>query len=168
MAQKLTIALNRQKGLAQQLIQCAEEKRKALMDGELDTLKQVLEKEEEICLVFQKMEMARQAVTLQLLQKHGITQQGISLREIVEILPANPVAAGLNEAGNTLAEVVGELQRKNATVDEILTLKSDYADLMLEILAGSHDSNSNNRSYDNRGEVVQEKGETRGMYEVLI
>jgi hypothetical protein len=163
---KLVKILDRQCMLADQLLDCASRAESALIEENLEELKDTAEQEEDLSAEFSEYEKRRMEQALALSELLGIAKKNPSLREIAGQLGDRELAERLRSAGSALAAAAQRVQEKNGQVHEILLLKSAYTDTMLGLMTGA--SAKRNHSYDIHGGKVEADGPQEGIYEVLI
>jgi FlgN protein. len=156
-----------QTGLIDSLLSCVQQQEGALINNDLSGLRHTLEQEEEISSRMADAEHDREEAVEHLARALHLESPAPTLEKIVASFPADSMADRLRCAGKKLNASVYELQKKNATVQQLLTVKRDYADWMLRILTGNT-GESKSLGYDSRGEMAESHGEERGIYEVLI
>ena len=81
----------------------------------------------------------------------GPAPKGASLREIAERIDDAETSRRLSETGAALAETVTALRDKNIALNRVLSVKNEYADLMLDVLTGSATTTS--RTYTESGDL---------------
>lgn len=155
-----------QKDLTEQLIVCGEQTEAALVKNDLNDLKEIVEHEEDLTIQFGEKERARIQQVRTLLVLLSVPNQNASLKEIGSCLPDSDAAARLCGVGDALGKSVVRLQKKSRSLKELLTLKSDYTDMMLRLLTGSDDCRS--QSYNGRGDRTKPYDGNNGIYEVLV
>mgnify|MGYP002349626162 CR=1 FL=1 len=158
--------LREQERLLEQLYECACRKERALIENDLNGLKRAVENEEDLTPLLREKEGPRQGTALRLAGLLGLRAQKPSLRELAGALADREAADRLREAGGRMSEAVARLQRKNSTVRELLTLKSEYTDTLLRQIAGNPEPEQ--YGYGKSGEMVESRNPERGIYEVLI
>lgn len=154
-AQELTYGLietlKKQEETANLLLLKASEKEKALLDDDLDALKEILELEEDTVSEFEQLEKSRMSQTTQLLSLLDNASKGMSLREIADIIDDPAASKQLNETRIELAEVVTALRDKNIALNRVLAVKNEYADMMLGALTG--EASATTRTYTESGDL---------------
>ena len=158
-------ALQTQIELTSQLFACAAKAEMALIQNDMDGLRAAVDMQEDISMQFMEEErIRRQQVKLLSVLLH-MGEADISLKEITQRLPDRERAEKLEQIGSNLANLVAEVQEKNSTVREMLTLKSEYVNTMLGLLSGRQDVRG--QGYNARGDLTKAYDHC-GMYEVLI
>lgn len=158
-------ALQAQIELASQLFACAEKAEMALIQNDMDGLRAAVDLQEDISMRFMEEERIRQQRVKLLSVLLHMGEADISLKEITHRLPDRDSAEKLAQTGRNLAKFVADVQEKNYTVREMLTLKSEYVNTMLGLLSGRQDVRG--QGYNAHGDLTKPYDHC-GMYEVLI
>lgn len=165
-ARELAGFLNAQLKLTNRLYACACRKEQALVENDLDTLKAALDDEEELVQEFAKNEKSRIASAEKMGKLLGSEQKGNSLRDLFDKMGDAQTTVLLKTLRIQLAEAVRKTQEKNSAVQNILTLKNEYAETMLRILSNTERDDSQN--YGINGQIVELLGDPeKGLFEVL-
>lgn len=164
-ADELVEILTRQHELNCALLQFASEKEAALLADDLGALRSTLESEEDTFQDCAALEKRRAAKTGELIALLGDVPDNLPLRGIAQRLGDPAAAKKLNDAGNRLAEVVVVLREKNLALNDILNVKNDYADVMLEILTGA--SSAPPRNYTGSGALDSGAEPGPGVVEIF-
>ena len=143
--------LRKQQETAEVLLRKAADKETALLADDLDALKEILELEEDTLSEFEQLEKSRKNQTEDLLALLGSAPKGASLREIAERIDDAEMSERLSETGAALAETVTALRDKNIALNRVLSVKNEYADLMLDVLTGNASTTS--RTYTESGDL---------------
>ena len=143
--------LRKQQETAEVLLRKAADKETALLADDLDALKEILELQEDTLSEFEQLEKSRKNQTEDLLALLGSAPKGASLREIAERIDDAEMSERLSETGAALAETVTALRDKNIALNRVLSVKNEYADLMLDVLTGNASTTS--RTYTESGDL---------------
>ena len=144
------------------LMQCALEKEKALREDDITLLKDILEQEEEIVSTSALLERKRIAQTAELVSELGLGEEEASLRRIAEMISDEDTQNALKEIGGKLSESVSALRDKNDMLSEVIKLKNDYAEVVLEALTTGDD---NARNYNASGMIEKQSEDSPGVVE---
>ena len=144
------------------LMQCALEKEKALREDNITLLKDILEREEDIVGASALLEKKRIAQTNELVSGLGLGEENVSLRSVAGMIADEDTKNALLEIGDKLNETVLALRDKNDMLSEVIKLKNDYAEVVLEALTMGDD---NARNYNASGVIEKASEDSPGVVE---
>jgi len=144
------------------LTQCALSKEKALREDDIAQLKDILEQEEEIIVISADLEKKRAAQIAELVAELGIEEDNVSLRLIAERIAHEETQKALLEIGAKLNETITALRDKNDMLSEVIKLKNDYAEVVLEALTTGDDTA---RNYNASGVIQKQSEDSPGVVE---
>lgn len=157
--------LQTQTELTSQLLVCAEKAETALIQNDISDLRAAVDMQEDISIRFMEEERIRRQQVKQLSVLLNLGEADVSLKEIARRLPDRQSAGKLEQTGRSLTKFIAKVQGKNDTVREMLSLKSEYVNTMLELLSGRPDARG--QRYNAHGDLTKAY-DSCGMYEVLI
>lgn len=166
MTAELEGILRNEAGLVSRLYNCVCAEENALIEERLDAIQRAVESQEELAAGFADLEQKRQAKVRELSEKMGLKSETPLLREIAEKLTDAGPARCLRDAGKRLSAAMEKLRRKNQTVRGILSLRGEYTETLLNLIAGVEDAPG--RNYGARGQILNTEDPGPGMYEVTI
>lgn len=165
-AAELEEILRGEAGLVSRLYNCICAEEGAIVEDRLEAITRAVENQEELASALAKAEETRTAKALELAGLLGADGERPSLHEISERLTDVQQAQRLTDAGKRLSDMMEKLRRKNQDVRGILTLRSDYTETMLNLIAGVEDTPSS--GYGARGQILNTADPGPGMYEISI
>ena len=143
-------------------MQCAISKETALREDDITMLKDILEQEEDIIIASAELEKKRAAQTAELVSELGIEEENVSLRHIAQHIAHEETRNALLEIGDKLGKAVFELRERNDILNEVISLKNDYAGVILEALTVGSDTP---RNYNAFGTIEQQSEDSPGVVE---
>ncbi|MBR5261428.1 MAG: flagellar export chaperone FlgN [Oscillospiraceae bacterium] len=144
------------------LMQCALEKEKALREDDITLLKDIIEREEDIVGACTLLEKKRISQTAQLVSGLGLGEEEASLRRIAEMIADEDIKSAMLEVGDKLNETISALRDKNDMLFEVIKLKNDYAEVVLEALTTGDDTA---RNYNASGMIEKQSEDSPGVVE---
>lgn len=165
-AAELEELLHAEAGLVSRLYNCICAEESALVDDRLEAIQRAVESQEELSASLTKMENNRRTLAQTLARNLALEDDSPTLRALAERLPDAEQAQRLTAAGNRLSDMLEKLRRKNQGVRGILSLKHDYTETLLNLIAGVDDTPG--RNYGDRGQILHAEDPGPGMYEVTI
>lgn len=165
-AAELEEVLRGEAGLVSRLYNCICAEEGALVDDRLEAITRAVENQEELAAALAKTEETRLAKVQELAAALGVAGEKPPLRELTEKLSDAAQAKRLTAAGQRLADMMEKLRQKNQTIRGILNLKSDYNEMMLNLIVGVDDTPGT--GYGAHGQILDTADPGPGMYEIKI
>lgn len=146
------------------LSEISDMKAACLTAGDIEGLRDAMEKEEELIVALNNAENERIAKADALSQAIGLFSKNVRLKELTAAIPDAALAQKLGRQGEQLSAAVAGLAEKNNRLSELLQLQIDRNDYMLNMLFAPK---SKNNAYNVRG-TRKDNGDTRGFLDVHI
>jgi hypothetical protein len=126
----------------------SKEKEMFLTGGDIESLRAATEREEELVAELTQKEKEREKCAGALSRAIGLFGKNIKLAELIERIDNDAVRRRLTEQKNSLNDAVRALEAQNGKLAELLALKMNYTDYMLNMI---YVPKSRNHTYDVQG-----------------
>lgn len=145
----------------QQLIECADQKKAALIERSADRLNEVTKEEKKLVKQLEQAELERMAVMENVSQE----QPAANFQSFLDRLPGGQEKQQLQLQLKTLQELTTELQAKNRINDRLLKDSMSFVQHMIDQITKSQQQQFNYQSP--MGQVGQHKSQTgnRGFFD---
>ena len=129
--ESLASVLRHEIDLHEALFAAAEEKRLAIIAGDLSRMEQLLVEEHQVIDQVRVAEEKRQGLTLTACEELGLPVRGTRLAAIAEVAPA-PHGETLRGIHNTLRELIDRLRYRNRQNAELLSASLSHVDAFMQ------------------------------------
>ncbi|MFW5855836.1 MAG: flagellar protein FlgN [Bacillota bacterium] len=146
--------LKKEYELYQSLKQSAEKKKDSIIEGEVDDLAQLVEKEEEIVNKLEKKEKKREKVLQELIEIKGVDLKKISFKEMLKYF-SEKWQDDLATYRSKLLEIIEELEALNEENRSLLEEAMKFNNFSLNMLYDAIDLSSQTYSKDKSSEKKQ-------------
>ncbi|NLT14817.1 MAG: flagellar protein FlgN [Clostridiales bacterium] len=155
-SEELCANMTKALGLIGELTEISGEKEALLEAGDIEGLRSMTEKEEEIIAALNRTEKDRKNCADALSQAIGIFQSEITLNDIIEKLSESTMRERLSELRNSLLDAAENLSRLNDRLGQQLQLRIGFTDYMINLL---YVPKKRNHTYDIQGSKKDEAGD---------
>ncbi len=131
---KLTRVLSHETELHESLLKVAEDKRSAIIEGDLDLMEESLQQEQVFIAEVEKAEVERIRITAAVQAELGLTEEPVKLARIIEVAP-DPQAGGLQTVHRELTEVVTRLRYRTRQNAELMKASMEHVEGFLRAVA---------------------------------
>jgi len=132
-ADNLIKVLDYENKLYRQLLTLAESKTGIIINGELESLQNLIGKEQKLTNDLSKLNDVRERIIEQIAAGLGKNPKELKLSELEGMLPDDQ-AGMLNSARNKLKDVIGKLTAKNDLNQNLIRNALDYVDFTLNLI----------------------------------
>lgn len=136
MIQTLIKVLEYENRMYKELIEISSQKTDVVIQGNIEVLKQLIEKEQQLVAETKKLEQAREQILTQLSNAFGITPEEITLQDLIEHLDQEDKKA-FNLVREKLQKTVIQLQYKNNLNQKLLENSLEYVQFSMNLITES-------------------------------
>jgi len=133
-AAALTAALSASLAKIDQLVELVKKKEEMIRADNIEGLKEVLEQEEEMMSSVREMDLLREQKSKELARALDLKDEDAPLGDLIAALGDTPQAANLSRLRDSLRGSLAVLDNCNTRVRQLLELKKEYTDYMLNLL----------------------------------
>ena len=126
----------------------AGDKEACLVSGDVNRLNHLLEQEEELVSALNNQEDKRKAGADSLASALGISGQNLTLKAMISLIADPGIQRKLSVARQRLNDAIEQLGVINARLKELLKVKLDYTDMMINLI---FTPKKKNNTYNNFG-----------------
>jgi flagellar biosynthesis/type III secretory pathway chaperone len=147
-SEELCAHITKALGLLGELTAISEEKEAFLTAGDIEGLRNVTEKEEEIIAALNRTEKDRKICADALSQAIGLFHNDATLQDIIAGLPDSAMKERLTDLKEKLVGAADNLSRLNAKLAQLLQVQIGFTDYMINLM---YVPKRKNHSYDIQG-----------------
>ncbi|KOP66196.1 flagellar biosynthesis protein FlgN [Bacillus sp. FJAT-18019] len=119
------------------MLELAELKRQAIIDNDVDSIIQLMTRENKGVKAIEQLEIQRQEMVNAFLQSRGIKSQlQLTMTELVRLVFDQDEKARLLQIQTRLSETLNDLKEKNNLNQQLMKQSLDFIDLSLDLLTG--------------------------------
>lgn len=119
------------------MLELAELKRQAIIDNDVDSIIQLMTRENKGVKAIEQLEIQRQEMVNVFLQSRGIKSQlQLTMTELVRLVFDQDEKARLLQIQTRLSETLNDLKEKNNLNQQLMKQSLDFIDLSLDLLTG--------------------------------
>lgn len=134
--------------LHSRLLEEAELKRKAIIDGDIKAMEEILEREQKLIGDVEKADACRDKLMLGLKSALGVTTEPLTIRSLLEKLGESNMAKALDGVRTELKEVLDKLRYRSRQNEELLKASLEHVNGFLKMI---NESTVTNKTYDTKG-----------------
>ena len=136
------------------LIDMLVEQRKCFSEGSIQFFEEIIKKQGTTILKIKTLEEARKSVVSQLSQFLGISQEGLTLSKLADLV-SDPYSKRLSTFCDEINSIISDLENIKESNSYLIQHALHYVSGVLKIFASSH---SQNVKYSNNGQLEQGQG----------
>jgi flagellar biosynthesis/type III secretory pathway chaperone len=152
-SEELCANIGKALGLIGELTEISKEKEALLTAGDIEGLRSAAEKEEEIITALNRTEKDRKNFADALSQAIGVSNNEVTLSEIIERITDRSIKERLSDLRHKLLDAAENLSQLNDKLGQLLQLQIGFTDYMINLL---YVPKKRNHSYDVQGSKKDE------------
>lgn len=119
--------------LYEQILEKADYKTDLIIKGDVDSLQEMVVKEQKIINELEKLENAREQIVAQIARKAGKKSEELTVSYLIELLPRDK-AEKLSSVRDSLKKTIEKLQSQNDLNQKLINNAMDYVNFSLNLL----------------------------------
>ncbi|MEX2103862.1 MAG: flagellar protein FlgN, partial [Bacilli bacterium] len=144
------------------LHQLSEKKKDAIIKGNIDGLSEVVREEGKVVRQIGKLEVERIHSVSQYLQSIGISTEGVTMNDLVKLLPSVDDKKKLQELQGDLTDVIMKLQKANDLNQELLQQSLNFVNHSLDLFT---ETEPDQGTYGNPNQQQGKQQQRRGIFD---